>query len=53
VFNKADAVEDPDARIRRIVSQLRWKRPWFKVAAISGAGTSAVMKAAARELVKT
>ena len=53
VFNKADAVEDPDARIRKIVSQLRWKRPWFKVAAISGAGTSAVMKAAARELVKT
>src|SRR5690349_17193596 len=53
VFNKADAVEDPDARIRKIVSQLRWKRPWFKVAAISGAGTSAVMKAVARELVKT
>jgi GTP-binding protein len=52
VFNKADAVEDPDERIRKIVSQLRWKRPWFKVSAISGAGTQAVMKAVARELAK-
>jgi GTPase len=52
VFNKADAVEDPDERIRKILSQLRWKRPWFKVSAISGAGTQAVMKAFARELAK-
>jgi GTP-binding protein len=52
VFNKADAVEDPDQRIRKILSQLRWKRPWFKVSAISGAGTPAVMKAVARELAK-
>jgi GTP-binding protein len=52
VFNKADAVEDPDERIRKILSQLRWKRPWFKVSAISGAGTQAVMKAVARELAK-
>jgi len=51
-FNKADAVEDPDERIRKILSQLRWKRPWFKVSAISGAGTQAVMKAVARELAK-
>ena len=50
VFNKADAVEDPDARIRRILRQLRWKRPWFKVSAISGEGTSPLMKAVAREL---
>ncbi len=50
VFNKADAVEDPDARIRRILGQLRWKRPWFKVSAISGEGTSPLMKAVAREL---
>jgi GTPase len=50
VFNKADAVEDPDARIGRIVRQLRWKRPWFKVSAISGEGTSPLMKAVAREL---
>ena len=52
VFNKADAVEEPDQRIRKILSQLRWKRPWFKVSAISGAGTQAVMKAVARELAK-
>jgi GTP-binding protein len=50
VFNKADALEDPDARIGRIVRQLRWKRPWFKVSAISGEGTSPLMKAVAREL---
>jgi GTP-binding protein len=52
VFNKADALDDPDQRIRKILSQLRWKRPWFKVSAISGAGTQAVMKAFARELAK-
>jgi GTP-binding protein len=50
VFNKADAVEDADAGIRKILRQLRWKRPWFKVAAISAAGTAAVSKAVAREL---
>jgi len=49
---EADAVEDPDERIRKILSQLRWKRPGFKVSAISGAGTQAVMKAVARELAK-
>ena len=52
VFNKADAADDADARIKKILGQLRWKRPWFKVSAISGEGTSAVMKAIARELAK-
>src|SRR5437762_8853266 len=52
VFNKIDAVEDADARIRKLLGQLRWKRPWFKVAAISGAGTEQVCKAIARELSK-
>jgi GTPase len=52
VFNKIDAVEDADARIRKALNTLRWKRPWFKVCAISGEGCSAVMKAAARELAK-
>ena len=50
VFNKIDAVEDADARIRKVLGQLRWRRPWFKVAAISAEGTAAVAKAAAREL---
>jgi hypothetical protein len=29
---------------------LRWKRPWFKVSALSGEGCDTVIKAAAREL---
>jgi len=52
VFNKIDAVEDPDAAIRRAVAQLRWKRPWFKVSALSGEGCINVTKAVARELSK-
>jgi len=52
VFNKIDVVEDPDGAIRRVLSQLRWKRPWFKVSALSGEGCAAVMKAVARELAK-
>lgn len=51
VFNKADAVEDADARIRKTIRALRWTRPWFKASALSGEGTSEVCKAAARELV--
>jgi len=41
-----------DARIAKIVGQLRWKRPWFKVSAISGQGTGQVAQAVARELFK-
>ncbi len=52
VFNKADAVPDADARVKRIVGALRWRRPWFKVAAISAEGCAALMKAVARELAK-
>lgn len=52
VFNKIDALEDPDAAIRRVLSKLRWKRPWFKVSALSGEGCAAVAKAVARELSK-
>ncbi len=52
VFNKIDAVDDADKRIRAVLRQLRSKRPWFKVAAISGAGTAEVCKAVARELAK-
>jgi GTPase len=49
VFNKADLATDADERIARIVRSLRWKRPWFKVSAISGKGCDAVVKAVARE----
>jgi GTP-binding protein len=52
VFNKIDAVEDAEARIKKILGQLRWKRPWFKVAAISATGTTEVSRAIARELAK-
>ena len=34
------------------VRELRWKRPWFKVSALSGEGCGAAMKAIARELAK-
>jgi GTP-binding protein len=52
VFNKIDAVQDADARVKKILGALRWKRPWFKVAAISAEGCSGLMKAVARELGK-
>jgi GTP-binding protein len=50
LFNKADAVDDADARIKRALNALRWKRPWFKVSALTGRGTSEVCKAVAREI---
>jgi GTP-binding protein len=52
LFNKIDAVEDADARIKRALGALRWKRPWFKVSALTGKGTAEVCKAIARELAK-
>jgi GTP-binding protein len=50
VFNKIDAVEDADARVARIVRALRWKRPWFKVSALTGQGCPELIRAIAREL---
>ena len=41
VFNKTDLLAnaaDADARARKIVRALRWRAPWFLVAAISGKG---------------
>jgi GTP-binding protein len=49
VFNKMDLAPDADERVERLVRALRWKRPWFKVSAISGKGCDAVVKAIARE----
>ncbi len=45
VFTKADLAPDADARIRRILRALRWSKPWFKIAAISGAGCLALCRA--------
>jgi GTP-binding protein len=50
VFNKIDAVNDADKRAERIVRELRWKRPWFAISALSGKGTDVVCKAIAKEL---
>jgi GTP-binding protein len=52
VFNKVDALQDSDSAIRKALGALRWKRPWFKVSALTGEGCAAVMKAVARELAK-
>ena len=52
VFNKIDALHDADARVKKALAALRWKRPWFKVSALSGEGCDAVLKAAAKELAK-
>jgi GTP-binding protein len=52
VFNKIDLAADADQRIARVLRTLRWKRPWFKVSAISGAGCDKVSHAVARELGK-
>ena len=53
LFNKIDAVDDAQARIARILTALRWKRPWFKVSALTGEGCREVCKAIARELART
>lgn len=50
VFNKIDALEDPDERIRKILGALRWKLPWFKVSALTGAGCREVCQSISREL---
>src|SRR5438874_528860 len=50
VFNKIDAVNDAQARAQKLVRELRWKRPWFAVSALSGEGCEAVCKAVAKHL---
>jgi GTPase len=52
IFNKIDLLADPDARIAGIVRALRWKRPWFKVSALTGQGCPELCKAIARELAR-
>src|SRR3954469_17275606 len=50
VLNKLDLAADADQRIAKILRTLRWTRPWFKVAAISGKGCEQVCYAIAREI---
>jgi len=52
VFNKIDTVADADARIARLLRALRWKGPWFKVSALSGAGCRELCNAAYRFLAQ-
>ena len=52
VFNKIDLAHDGDDRVRKVLSALRWKRPWFKVSALTGQGCREVCQAAARELAR-
>jgi GTP-binding protein len=53
VFNKIDMVPQADALIARALRALRWKRPWFKVSALTGAGCRGLCGAVARELGRT
>jgi GTP-binding protein len=50
IFNKIDAVNDAPARAAKIVRQLRWKRPWFAISALTGEGCPALTRAIARQL---
>jgi GTP-binding protein len=52
VFNKIDLAEDADQRIAKILRTLRWKRPWFKVSAISGIGCREACQAIATDIAK-
>jgi GTP-binding protein len=52
LFNKIDLAEDADTRIAAVLRSLRWKRPWFKVSAISGEGCEKACHAIAREIAK-
>jgi GTP-binding protein len=53
VFNKIDAVADADARIALLLRALRWRGPWFKVSALSGAGCRELCNAAHRFLAQS
>ncbi len=52
VFNKIDLMDDAGERAERVVRALRWRRPWFKVSALSGKGCQELVRAIARELAK-
>jgi GTP-binding protein len=38
VFNKADALQNPEQKARAIVRALRWSGPWFVISALNGSG---------------
>jgi GTP-binding protein len=53
VFNKIDLAPDAEARAAAIVRALRWKRPWFKVSALTGDGCRELCRQIARELARS
>jgi GTPase len=50
VFNKIDMATDADERIARVLRALRWRGPWFKVSALSGAGCRELCNAIYRHM---
>ncbi len=48
VFNKIDLDPAHDAKIAKFLKAMRWKGPWFKVSAISGAGCDEVCRQVAK-----
>ncbi|MGQ0653955.1 MAG: GTPase ObgE [Betaproteobacteria bacterium] len=50
VFNKVDSVPDAEARARKVLNALRWKRPAFRISALTGEGCHALTRAIAKEL---
>jgi len=50
IFNKIDAVNDAPERAAKVLRQLRWKRPWFAISALTGEGCLALTKAIAKQL---
>jgi GTPase len=50
IFNKIDAVNDAPERAAKVLRQLRWKRPWFAISALTGEGCLALTRAIAKEL---
>jgi GTP-binding protein len=52
VFNKVDSVPDAEARSKRILNALRWKRPSFRISALTGEGCQALSRAIARALAQ-
>lgn len=52
LFNKIDLLDpaEADRRIARILRSLRWKKPWYKISAISGQGCTEVCRDVAKAL---
>ena len=52
VFNKIDSVPDAEQRAQKVLNALRWKRPAFRISALTGEGCRALSQAISRELAR-